>query len=102
MPGVTDLLPRDHLAATRWVGGPGMPPPCQSIMAAGCLAFVQTFHVPMPPLNYLPRPDQLEPLVVLMLSKRTEAVGVVGMQGMGGIGKSVLAAAAAASDIRVR
>ena len=26
------------------------------------------FHVPKPPLNYLPRPDQLEPLVELLLS----------------------------------
>ena len=52
------------------------------------------FHVPKPPLNYLPRPDQLEPLVELLLSDRSEAVGVVGVQGMGGIGKSVLAAAA--------
>ena len=48
------------------------------------------FHVPKPPLNYLPRPDQLEPLVELLLSDRPEAVGVVGVQGMGGIGKSVL------------
>ena len=55
----------------------------------------QTFHVPKPPLNYLPRPDQLEPLVALLLSDRPEAVGVVDVQGMGGIGKSVLAAAAA-------
>ena len=52
------------------------------------------FHVPKPPLNYLPRPDQLEPLVELLLSERPEAVGVVGVQGMGGIGKSVLSAAA--------
>ncbi len=54
-----------------------------------------SFHVPKPPLNYLPRPDQLEPLMALLLSERPEAVGVVGVQGMGGIGKSVLAAAAA-------
>ena len=52
------------------------------------------FHVPKPPLKYLPRPDQLESLVALLLSDRPEAVGVVGVQGMGGIGKSVLAAAA--------
>lgn len=52
------------------------------------------FHVPRPPLNYLPRPDQLEPLVEQLLSARSEAVGVVGVQGMGGIGKSVLSAAA--------
>ena len=58
-------------------------------------SMTQTFHVPKPPLNYLPRPDQLEPLVELLLSERPEAVGVVGVQGMGGIGKSVLAAAAA-------
>ncbi len=53
------------------------------------------FHVPRLPLNYLPRPDQLEPLVELLASDCPQAVGVVGVQGMGGIGKSVLAAAAA-------
>jgi hypothetical protein len=52
------------------------------------------FHVPKSPLNYLPRPDQLEPLVELLLSEQPQAVGVVGVQGMGGIGKSVLSAAA--------
>lgn len=54
------------------------------------------FHVPRLPLNYLPRPDQLRPLVELLVSDGPQAaVGVVGVQGMGGIGKSVLAATAA-------
>ena len=30
------------------------------------------FHVPKPPLNYLPRPDQLEPLVELLLSQQPQ------------------------------
>ncbi|MBD2567607.1 NB-ARC domain-containing protein [Anabaena lutea] len=55
-------------------------------------------HVPEQPLNFLPRPDELNKIKSLLLENENQRVAVtgishrVGLQGMGGIGKSVLAA----------
>lgn len=55
-------------------------------------------QVPEQPLNFLPRPDQLNKIKSLLLDNENQRVAVtgishrVGLQGMGGIGKSVLAA----------
>jgi hypothetical protein len=55
-------------------------------------------QVPQQPLNFLPRPDELNKIKGLLLENENQRVAVtgishpVGLQGMGGIGKSVLAA----------
>ncbi len=62
------------------------------------------YNVPLLPLNYQPRPDDLGPLMEEVLGPPGQAVGIigaarnVGLHGMGGIGKSVLAAALAHDD----
>ncbi|MBD2627346.1 hypothetical protein H6G56_12835 [Anabaena variabilis FACHB-164] len=55
-------------------------------------------QVPQQPLNFLPRPDELNKIKSLLLENENQRVAVtgishrIGLQGMGGIGKSVLVA----------